>query len=123
MGVALFLHDGPSRGPRHKGQDVRPSGRRPAPRGAVRPRIGVVKSLGCWDWSAAAVTRRALPAHRPGRLPGAFGGPKSARKPGFEAGFALRCLQRLSGPDLATRRCPERDNRHTRGRSAPILSY
>ena len=89
----------------------------------VRPRIGVVKSLGCWDWSAAAVARRALPAHRPGRLPGAFGGPQSARKPGFEDGFALRCLQRLSGPDLATRRCPERDSRHTRGRSSPILSY
>ena len=37
-----------------------------------RRRVGVVKSLGCWDWSAAAVARRARPAHRPGRLPGAF---------------------------------------------------
>ena len=45
------------------------------------------------------------------------------RKPGLGGGFALRCLQRLSGPDLATRRCPERDSRHTRGRSSPILSY
>jgi hypothetical protein len=27
-------------------------------------------------------------------------------KPGLGGGFALRCLQRLSGPDLATRRCP-----------------
>ena len=45
------------------------------------------------------------------------------RKPRFGGGFALRCLQRLSGPDLATRRCPERDSRHTRGRSSPILSY
>ena len=44
-------------------------------------------------------------------------------KPGLGGGFALRCLQRLSGPDLATRRCPERDSRHTRGRSSPILSY
>jgi hypothetical protein len=45
------------------------------------------------------------------------------RKPRLGGGFALRCLQRLSGPDLATRRCPERDSRHTRGRSSPILSY
>lgn len=44
-------------------------------------------------------------------------------KPRLGGGFALRCLQRLSGPDLATRRCPERDSRHTRGRSSPILSY
>ena len=48
---------------------------------------------------------------------------KRARKPRLGGGFALRCLQRLSGPDLATRRCPERDSRHTRGRSSPILSY
>ena len=47
----------------------------------------------------------------------------SSWKPGLGGGFALRCLQRLSGPDLATRRCPERDSRHTRGRSSPILSY
>ena len=45
------------------------------------------------------------------------------RKPHLGGGFALRCLQRLSCPDLATRRCPERDSRHTRGRSSPILSY
>src|SRR4051812_28078045 len=30
------------------------------------------QAVGCWDWSAAAVARRTLPAHRPGRLPGAF---------------------------------------------------
>ena len=44
-------------------------------------------------------------------------------KPGLGGGFALRCLQRLSVPNLATRRCPERDSRHTRGWSSPILSY
>ena len=44
-------------------------------------------------------------------------------KPHLGGGFALRCLQRLSCPDLATRRCRERDSRHTRGRSSPILSY
>ncbi len=37
-----------------------------------RRRVGVVKPLGCWDWSAEALTRRTRPAHRPGRLPGAF---------------------------------------------------
>ncbi len=80
------------------------------------------QAVGCWDWSAAAVARRTLPAHRPGRLPGAFAR-YTCRKPRLEEGFALRCLQRLSFPDLATRRCPERDSRHTRGRSSPILSY
>ena len=39
------------------------------------------------------------------------------------AGFALICFQRLSHPDLATRRCPWRDNRRTSGRSNPVLSY
>ena len=70
----------------------------------ARRRIGVVKPLGCWDRSAAAVARRALPAHRPGRLPGAFAA-KCCRKPRFGGGFTLRCFQRLSSPDLATLRC------------------
>ena len=39
------------------------------------------------------------------------------------AGFALICFQRLSHPDLATRRCPWRDNRCTSGRSSSVLSY
>ena len=38
-------------------------------------------------------------------------------------GFPLRCVQRLSRPDLATRHCHWRDNRYTRGRSVPVLSY
>ena len=38
-------------------------------------------------------------------------------------GFALRCLQRLSGPDAATRPCTWRYNRLTGGRSAAVLSY
>ena len=62
------------------------------------------QAIGCWDWSAATVARRTLPAHRPGRLPGAFA--LACWKPRLEEGFALRCLQRLSFPDLATRRCP-----------------
>ncbi len=38
-------------------------------------------------------------------------------------GFALRCFQRLSWPDSATRRCPWRDNRRTGGLSNTVLSY
>src|SRR5438552_254532 len=41
----------------------------------------------------------------------------------LEAGFSLRCFQRLSVPDIATRQCRGRDNRHTRGPSVPVLSY
>ncbi len=46
-----------------------------------------------------------------------------SRKPNLEAGFALRCLQRLSRPNAATRRCGWRHNRCTGGSSAPVLSY
>ena len=44
-------------------------------------------------------------------------------RPGFEGGFPLRCLQRLSRPHIATRRCGWRHNRCTRGASIPVLSY
>src|SRR5213078_2672235 len=47
----------------------------------------------------------------------------SRARPGFEEGFPLRCLQRLSRPHLATRRCGWRHNRYTRGASLPVLSY
>ena len=30
------------------------------------------QAIGCWNWSAEAVARLTLPAHRPGGLPGAF---------------------------------------------------
>ena len=46
-----------------------------------------------------------------------------ARNPHLGVGFPLRCFQRLSFPDVATRRCPERDNRCTSGRYFLILSY
>jgi hypothetical protein len=48
---------------------------------------------------------------------------KKNRRPRLAGGFTLRCLQRLSGPYVATQRCPERDNWNTRGTSLPILSY
>ncbi len=44
-------------------------------------------------------------------------------RPGFEVGFPLRCLQRLSRPDLATRLRGWRHDRSTRGPSTPVLSY
>ena len=44
-------------------------------------------------------------------------------RPGFEGSFPLRCFQRLSRPDIATRLCRWRDNRSTGGPSTPVLSY
>ncbi len=41
----------------------------------------------------------------------------------LEGGFTLRCLQRLSLPDLATRPCSWQNNRYTSGPSTPVLSY
>jgi hypothetical protein len=49
--------------------------------------------------------------------------PKVEGIPHLEGGFALRCIQRLSFPDIATQRCPWRDNWYTRGPSIPVLSY
>jgi hypothetical protein len=55
-----------------------------------------------------------------------YEGPLGALRPGtpsLEAGFPLRCFQRLSVPHIATRRCHWRDNRITRGASNQVLSY
>ena len=55
-----------------------------------------------------------------------FQGPSGGLLPGrshLQAGFALRCLQRLSLPDIATERCSWRNSSHTRGPSTPVLSY
>src|SRR5919108_5201800 len=38
-------------------------------------------------------------------------------------GFPLRCVQRLSPPAVATRRCPWQGSRDTSGQSDPVLSY
>ena len=43
--------------------------------------------------------------------------------PHLEAGFPLRCFQRLSIPDIATRQSSGRQSRHTRGQFTPVLSY
>src|SRR5690625_1968781 len=43
--------------------------------------------------------------------------------PNLQTSFPLRCLQRLSLPYIATRRCHWHDNRYTSGTSTPGLSY
>ena len=45
------------------------------------------------------------------------------RKSHLEAGFPLRCFQRLSFPNVANQPCTWRYNWHTRGSSVPVLSY
>ena len=47
----------------------------------------------------------------------------SQGRTGFEVGFPLRCLQRLSLPHIATLLCGWRHNRSTSGASIPVLSY
>jgi hypothetical protein len=41
----------------------------------------------------------------------------------LEGSFPLRCFQRFSRPNIATRRYPWRNSRYTRGQSVPVLSY
>ena len=69
-----------------------------------------------------SVARRPPAASQPPRLGGAFplhqgGGSR------FGEGFPLRCFQRFTRPDIATRRCALPHNRHTSGPSSPVLSY
>ena len=62
------------------------------------------------------------PAYQPSGLLGAsptLGGWRSH----LEAGFPLRCFQRLSHPNVANQPCTWRYNWHTRGSSVPVLSY
>ena len=49
--------------------------------------------------------------------------PQGLGRSNLGGGFPLRCFQRLSRPDVATRPCHWRDNRCTRGLSIPVLSY
>jgi len=53
-------------------------------------------------------------------------GPSEGLRPGkigLGGSFPLRCFQRFSRPDVATRRCLWQDSRYTRGQSVPVLSY
>jgi hypothetical protein len=62
------------------------------------------------------------PAYQPSSLAGSLSG-NTPWKPHLEAGFPLRCLQRLSLPNVANQPCSWRNNWHTRGWSVPVLSY
>src|SRR5579883_2423502 len=61
---------------------------------------------------ATGSSARGLSVRRTARGRGHLGG-----------GFALRCVQRFSGPDIAIRRWPGQANRRTSGRAALVLSY
>ncbi len=62
------------------------------------------------------------PAYLPSGLAGSLS-PLRGWKPHLEAGFPLRCFQRLSLPNVANQPCSWRNNWHTRGSSVPVLSY
>ena len=62
-------------------------------------------------------------AYRPASLAGASHPAGGAWKSHLEAGFPLRCFQRLSLPNVANQPCTWRYNWHTRGSSIPVLSY
>jgi len=69
-----------------------------------------------------SVTRRPPAASPPPRLGGAFP-PHQGGGSRFGEGFPLRCFQRFTRPDIATRLCALPHNRHTSGPSSPVLSY
>ena len=48
---------------------------------------------------------------------------EGSMNPHLGGGFALRCFQRLSCPNLATQLCSWRNNWYTRGWFAEVLSY
>ncbi len=111
--------------------DAKPLGRR---RGGVTwrrlRRRPPALSRGACRWARAVKGNRAISTGRLERIaplpPPAYrrdGLSRLSARPGFEEGFPLRCLQRLSRPHLATRRCGGRHNRYTRGASLPVLSY
>jgi len=94
----------------------------PNPR-ASRPSQGSMRSSA---WLLVPVSSDGCPPCTPGLSTWSSSRslhPLRDRRPHLAEGFTLRCLQRLSGPHVATQRYPEQDNWHTRGASLPILSY
>ena len=49
---------------------------------------------------------RTPPAYQPGHLPGSFSLLEAEGMAHLEEGFPLRCLQRLSRPNMATQQIP-----------------
>ena len=62
-------------------------------------------------------------AYQPSNLLGVFSPAEAGGKPHLGAGFALRCFQCLSLPDMATEQCHWRDNSYTVGPFTLVLSY
>src|SRR5215212_2855485 len=86
--------------------------------------LGVVKPhgrLGPLRSEVVAHVPRA--AYRRGGLPRPLSALEEQGRVHLGAGFPLRCVQRLSLPAIATRRCTWRCNRDTSGPSDPVLSY
>ncbi len=82
----------------------------------------------CCRWSAISTSQlHPLPGFHIWPInPMVCGGPHPTHVGGrihLEAGFPLRCFQRLSFPNVANQPCHWRDNWHTRGSSVPVLSY
>ena len=95
-----------------------------------------------WSWSARDVVLRRALANESAQVERAISTGKlhallrfhtrpidvvvfhgSSGRTGFEAGFPLRWLQRLSIPHIATLHCGWRHNRSTRDVFTPVLSY
>ena len=55
--------------------------------------------------------------------PTALQGAQGSGRVHLGGGFPLRCVQRLSAPTIATRRCPWQGSRDTSGSSDSVLSY
>jgi hypothetical protein len=79
------------------------------------------------EWVISTARLNVLPrVHLPPINVVFFDDPLSSEEEGkirLVVGFVLRCFQRLSLPNIATLRCPWRNNRHTSGSSTPVLSY
>ena len=94
------------------------AGRKPSRRPLGTVRFALLPSDG-----EPPVTRCPRPPYQPRHLRGVLAWPKPRGSAHLGVGFALRCFQRFSVPDIAIRRRPGQGDRHTSGRAAPVLSY
>ena len=82
----------------------------------------MVKSFDLLVLLDSFITELASVAYQPTHLVGVLFR-RSGGKPHLGAGFALRCFQCLSHPDMATEQCHWRDNSYTVGPFTLVLSY
>ena len=100
---------------------IRPVSRSASPLQARFSDRSVSQALGRLVLVRSTPCRASTPSLLPRRLRGAL--LLSHEKLHLRAGFTLRCFQRLSLPDAATRLYGWRHNRYTVGPSTPVLSY